>query len=764
VLSVIMFLPSQIAAALNVGSTTTVSYVKAELPQGVGYMNGVSCLTASHCYAAGQTTGVNQSGLILKLVNGTWQKTTIPEVEYLTSVSCTQGNLCAATGVTEEDGAPTGVILTTSDGATWNEPELPKVSQGTPSPLNSVSCSGSFCMAVGTSFSNGGSVAETQVWVSKGPNNWETVSPPTVSGAPAELLAVSCDAPSDCWVVGGGVWHTNDGGQTWTEHDPPESKLVGLVEWSALTSVQFSDSEDGEVAGGDQCGGDTNHCSGAIYRTSNGGTSWKLVSSSSTPFIDNFSCGPQNAGPCAASSTTFTPTSTNGATNKTDGATILGSSSDVDWQTVQKVSGPNFPGVSCPAAGSCVLVGGVQLSNVGAIYVEHEIVVANRLGTGRNYCARAYPRRGYHFGPSVAHVYACGPTPLSGGDSGPALPPFWPTDDLGGFQCTELAIRYLYDVSGALINLNDDSQTHWNGTGRDFASKIGDYLNVPVTTHRDGHTSALPKVGDILSEMVSRNESGNEANDTATTYGDVGVVKSVSGSSIELMVQNNDGTGLNSITIQSPRHWSINGQDSGYYYTSFAWFTPPSPIPPVPAVTMPTSPYEFEVTNTATANEYSSPSDTSTSEDLLPSGNVIYVACQKAGSSVQGSSVWDKLTNGGWVSDAYTTTQNFDTFSYPVPSCIDPASVNFKIVNQATVTERSGPSNGVSSVGVESLSDIVGVVCQTKGSDVGGSDIWDYLANRSYVPDVYVSTPHAGSFDTTLPRCPDVNEFISKAK
>jgi hypothetical protein len=455
-----------------------------------------------------------------------------------------------------------------------------------------------------------------------------------------------------------------------------------------------------------------------------------------------------------ATTSTFTSLS-----NVVNGATLLDSSAGNSWQTTQKVLGPNFPALACPAVGVCLLVGGVISKNVGDVYVEHATLVSLSKGTGKGYCAHAYPGRGYAFGPQIANVYACGPTPLSrGDDSGPEIPPFWPTDDSGGFQCTELAVRYLYDVSGIFINIDNDSPTHWNGTGKNFASDIGTYLHVPVGRHIDGHTSGKPQDGDVLSEMVSSSESGGEAGDNARLFGDVGIVKSVSGNSIRLMVQNNNNSGINTITMYSAKHWGINGQSSGYYYTNFAWFSPPSPVS---AVSMPTSAFKYQVADAATASEFSSPSSSSTVQAVLPAGNTIYVTCQRSGSDVNGTLVWDKLSNGGWISDWYTTTPNFDTFSYPIPVCVNPKSWNFKVTGVSSLQERAGPSNADASVGSLANQDTVSIVCQTSGPAVDGTTVWDYQADRSYVPDAYVSS--RGHEEADIPQCPDVEEYISGA-
>lgn len=53
----------------------------------------------------------------------------------------------------------------------------------------------------------------------------------------------------------------------------------------------------------------------------------------------------------------------------------------------------------------------------------------------------------------------------------------------------------------------------------------------------------------------------------------------------------------------------------------------------------------------------------------LPGGALAYVLCQKSGSRVGTTSVWNKLGDGRWVSDYYVTNRSNTTFSAPVPRC-----------------------------------------------------------------------------------------------
>jgi hypothetical protein len=369
----LMTMPHQAAAAGSPG------FQPVQLPAGVGYLNAISCPARGQCVVVGQTSGTNRRGLVLRLVDGSWQQTPISGASYLTSVSCADATHCTAVGVSSDAAdAGAGLVVTTADGSTWRRPAQPPPSfaGSAPIPLDSVSCAGSFCMAVGGDLAVGSVGTASEIWTSSG-GPWGAVASPAQSGnAGVFVIRVSCIAASDCWIVGQGAWHTTDGGRTWAVHNPPQATGFGLAAWSELTAVQFSDSLHGLLAGGDQCGGATDHCPGAVYRTADGGQSWTLTSDAATPFVDAAWCDFQQFGSCVATSTTFTPIRPGGARSNADnGAVFLAAGAGAQWRTTQRVSGDNFPAVVCPSSAGCIAVGGDQPHNKGAVFAQQQLVV-----------------------------------------------------------------------------------------------------------------------------------------------------------------------------------------------------------------------------------------------------------------------------------------------------------------------------------------------------------------------------------------------------
>jgi hypothetical protein len=54
---------------------------------------------------------------------------------------------------------------------------------------------------------------------------------------------------------------------------------------------------------------------------------------------------------------------------------------------------------------------------------------------------------------------------------------------------------------------------------------------------------------------------------------------------------------------------------------------------------------------------------------LMPIGSLAWVKCQQAGSKVGTSTVWDRLTDGTWVTDYYVANASNTTFSAPNRRC-----------------------------------------------------------------------------------------------
>ncbi|NIK57636.1 glycoside hydrolase domain-containing protein [Kribbella shirazensis] len=53
----------------------------------------------------------------------------------------------------------------------------------------------------------------------------------------------------------------------------------------------------------------------------------------------------------------------------------------------------------------------------------------------------------------------------------------------------------------------------------------------------------------------------------------------------------------------------------------------------------------------------------------LPIGSLAWITCQRAGSKVGTTSVWDRLSDGSWVTDYYVATASKTTYTAPIRRC-----------------------------------------------------------------------------------------------
>jgi len=85
---------------------------------------------------------------------------------------------------------------------------------------------------------------------------------------------------------------------------------------------------------------------------------------------------------------------------------------------------------------------------------------------------------------------------------------------------------------------------------------------------------------------------------------------------------------------------------------------------------LPRCSYPGQTTVSTPVNTRSGPGTTYTNLNKpLYGGALAYVACQRSGSLVGTTRVWDQLVDGRWVSDRYVSNRSTTTYSAPVPRC-----------------------------------------------------------------------------------------------
>jgi hypothetical protein len=150
-------------------------------------------------------------------------------------------------------------------------------------------------------------------------------------------------------------------------------------------------------------------------------------------------------------------------------------------------------------------------------------------------------------------------------------------------------------------------------------------------------------------------------------------------------------------------------------------------------------------------------------------GTAIDIACQIPGQSVTASgfgtsTVWDRLNGygNGYISDLFVQETPYAQFDPRLPRCDAPPPLTFSIsqttqvhgarsINAATVTSTIGAGSAVT------------IQCQTYGTRLGGSFVWDRIA-AGYVSDVYVNGTPFNAFDSRLSRCGDGYQPVDCSK
>lgn len=90
-----------------------------------------------------------------------------------------------------------------------------------------------------------------------------------------------------------------------------------------------------------------------------------------------------------------------------------------------------------------------------------------------------------------------------------------------------------------------------------------------------------------------------------------------------------------------------------------------SPVPTAPA-----QPAGHPYRTTDTVRHRSGPGTSYQTLGMLQDGQRIMIVCQvRSGSAINGSSIWDRLSDGSYLTDFYTTTPAFNTFSPGLPHC-----------------------------------------------------------------------------------------------
>lgn len=158
--------------------------------------------------------------------------------------------------------------------------------------------------------------------------------------------------------------------------------------------------------------------------------------------------------------------------------------------------------------------------------------------------------------------------------------------------------------------------------------------------------------------------------------------------------------------------------------------------------------YQYKVTAGASVNLRTGPGVKFAKAGTAAPGATLAVVCQLWYLKVDGDPIWDKLVDGRYIADRYLGTPSAGRYSAPIPKC----SFAYRVTGPS-LTMRVGPDTSKAVAGRLAYGSTAAIVCQTSGTKVGATKVWNRLTNATYVSDAYLSTPGRPGYSTMIPRC-----------
>jgi len=362
-------------------------------------------------------------------------------------------------------------------------------------------------------------------------------------------------------------------------------------------------------------------------------------------------------------------------------------------------------------------------------------------------------------------------------------------NDNGQYQCVDLVTRFVtQEFHDPII---------WGNANALYQDAPSQYY-----VHHPNGSGYIPVSGDIITLAGG-------------PYGHVVIVDTVSGNQLNVVEQNASPTGRSALTFNRSTgyidgeyglavigtlHIKANTNPPGGSSSS----SPPITTTPPTTTTGPyvapagSTPHAYSVTGTGNDGLYerTGPGTNYGTAGWLPNGATIDIACQiQTSSEVNGSGMWDLLTNGYFVSDYYANTPVVGGYSPGLAHCVPPGSSPPPTTTTTTTTttsappppgtpvwtappgstpqtyhvygvgsgvlyERSGPGTGYAKEGALPNGATIRIACQVQSSSsVNGSAIWDLLTTGYFVSDYYVNTPDVGKFSPGIARCTETTRI-----
>jgi hypothetical protein len=321
-------------------------------------LTGVTCSSASECWAAGSYLANTNQTLIERWDGTSWAIVSSPNISstpqdnYLLGVICPSASACWAVGYY---GANTKQALIEQwDGTAWAIVNSPITTDTRSNTLFGVTCvSASGCWAVGF---YDGVPAQANLIEHWDGSAWSVVTSPNPSATqPDVLYSVTCTSASDCWAVGG--YSNGNAGQTLAEHWDGSA-------WAIISSPSATASDNNNL-NGVTCVSASDCWAVGSYRMGSAfsslfehwdGTAWTIVDSPN----DTPSDGSPDSVACVSASDCW-------AVGQGDGEPMVERWDGTAWTIVPSPNTPGYLGsVTCLSASNCWAVGSFRDPTFGS--------------------------------------------------------------------------------------------------------------------------------------------------------------------------------------------------------------------------------------------------------------------------------------------------------------------------------------------------------------------------------------------------------------
>ncbi|HEX4058107.1 MAG TPA: CHAP domain-containing protein [Galbitalea sp.] len=146
-----------------------------------------------------------------------------------------------------------------------------------------------------------------------------------------------------------------------------------------------------------------------------------------------------------------------------------------------------------------------------------------------------------------------------------------------------------------------------------------------------------------------------------------------------------------------------------------------------------------------TANIRSAPSTSASILNTVAQGTELVINCYENGTTVSGTSIWDHLASGGFISDSLLLTGSAN----PVVSACSSPSNTYPTWENGYV--RTLSSELASAIRYAPTGTQLTIDCYVVGEDIESTTIWDHVTSGGFISDAHLLTGSAGA---VVPLCP----------